>query len=257
MAIARSSITIIRCWRWCWDILRPLDCIVLPLLAFHIILLFIALVTFVAVCREAVSSRRPRLFFVTLEPRGARPMPWIQPQRALPKGPHGGEQPCEQKIRCDKCGLETNNGYWAYKDSRLEAGVYWPKAEEHQGQDEHAWCPQCASRESWRADQSHRSTDLDIEAVMSAYWRAPNGGAVVPGNTVAKAHPGRVPPKAPPPGLSSSSPSTEERLAALEAEVANLRLKVAELEERSSGAASSSGLARRGAWSQDWAWGQD
>ena len=38
------------------DILRPLDCIVIPLLAFHIILLFIALVTFVAVCREAVSS---------------------------------------------------------------------------------------------------------------------------------------------------------------------------------------------------------
>ena len=38
MAIARSSITIIRCWRWCWDILRPLDRIVLPLLAFHIIL---------------------------------------------------------------------------------------------------------------------------------------------------------------------------------------------------------------------------
>ena len=40
------------------DILRPLDCIVLPLLAFHIILLFIALVTFVTVCRESVSSRR-------------------------------------------------------------------------------------------------------------------------------------------------------------------------------------------------------
>ena len=58
MAIARSSITIIRRWCWCWDILRPLDCIVLPLLAFHIILVFIALVTFVAVCREAVSSRR-------------------------------------------------------------------------------------------------------------------------------------------------------------------------------------------------------
>ena len=56
------------------DILRPLDCIVLPLLASHIILLFIALVTFVAVCREAVSSRRPRSFFVTLEPRGTRPM---------------------------------------------------------------------------------------------------------------------------------------------------------------------------------------
>ena len=39
-------------------ILRPRDCIVLPLLAFYIIILFIALVTFVVVCREAVSSRR-------------------------------------------------------------------------------------------------------------------------------------------------------------------------------------------------------
>ena len=235
MAIARSSITIIRCWRWCWDILRPLDCIVLPLLAFHIILLFIALVTFVAVCREAVSSRRPRLFFVTLEPRGTRPMPWIPPQRALPKGPHGGEQPCEQKIRCDKCSWETNNGYWGYKDSRLEAGVYWPKAEEHQGEGEHAWCPRCASRESERARQSYRDTDLAIETVMSEYWRAPTGGAVVPGNTVAKANPGRVPPKgqvppkAPPPGIPSLP--IEERLTALEAEVAKLRRRVAELEE--------------------------
>ena len=177
-------------------------------------------------------------------------MPWIKPERAPPKGPRGGQQPTEERIRCDKCDWETNNGYLGYKDSRTEAGVWWTE-------DGHAWCPECASRESWRAAQSYRSTELDIEDVMSAYWRAPNGGAVVPGNTVAKAHPGRVPPKAPPPGLSSSSPSTEERLAALEAEVANLRLKVAELEERSSGAASSSGLARPGAWSQDWAWGQD
>ena len=178
--------------------------------------------------------------FVTLEPRGTRPMPWIRPERALPKGPHGGEQPCEQKIRCDKCSWETIKVYWGYKDSRLEAGVYWPKAEEHQGQGEHAWCPQCASRESWRAEQSYRSTNLDIEAFMSAYWRAPNGGAVVPGNTVAKAHPGRVPPKAPPPGIPSLP--IEERLTALEAEVAKLRRKVAELEERSSEAASGSGL---------------
>ena len=138
-------------------------------------------------------------------------------------------------MRCDLCGLETNNGYWGPKNARAEAGVYWPKAEEHQGQGEHAWCPQFASRESWRAEQSHRNTDLDIEAVMSACWRAPNGGAVVPGNTVAKAHEGRVPPKAPPPGISSLA--TEERLAALEEEVAKLRLRVAELEEHSSGAA--------------------
>ena len=167
-------------------------------------------------------------------------MPWIPPQRALPKGPHGGEQPCEQKIRCDKCSWEMIKVYWGYKDSRSEAGVYWPKAEEHQGEDEPAWCPRCASRESLQAKQSYCSTSLDIEAVMSEYWRAPNGGAVVPGNTVAKAHPGRVPPKAPPPSISSSSPSTEERLAALEEEVAKLRLRVAELEENSSGAASSS-----------------
>ena len=237
MAIARSSITIIRRWCWCWDILRPLDCIVLPLLAFHIILLFIALVTFVAVCREAVSSRRPRLNFVTLEPRGTRPMPWIQPDRAIPKGPKGGDKPIQQRIRCDKCDWETNNGYLGYKDSRTEAGVWWTE-------DGHAWCPECASRESYRAKQSYQSTDLNIEAVMSAYWRAPNGGAVVPGNTVAKAHEGRAPPKAPPPGISSSSRSTEERVAALEAAVAQLLRRVAELEEPSSEAASGSGLAR-------------
>ena len=186
-------------------------------------------------------------------------MPWIKPERAPPKGPRGGQQPTEERIRCDKCDWETNNGYLGYKDSRTEAGVWWTE-------DGHAWCPECASRESWRAAQSYRSTELDIEDVMSAYWRAPNGGAVVPGNIVAKAHPGRVPPKAPPPGLSSSSPSTEQRLAALEADVANLRLsvagleerlRVAGLEERSSGAASSSGLARPGAWSQGWAWSQD
>ena len=56
-----------------------------------------------------------------------------------------------------------------------------------------------------------------------------------PRNTVAKAHPGRVPPKAPPPGISSLA--TEERLAALEEEVARLRRRVAELEGHSSGAA--------------------
>ena len=93
----------------------------------------------------------------------------------------------------------------------------------------------CASSENHWADWSYHSTILDIEAVMSEYWRAPTGGAVVPGNTVAKSHPGRVPPKAPPPGISSLA--TEERLAALEEEVAKLRLRVAELEEHSSGAA--------------------
>ena len=113
--------------------------------------------------------------------------------------------------------------------------MWWPKAEEHQGEGEPAWCPECASRLSERASSSYYSTGHKVEAVMSKYWRAPTGGAVVPGNTVAKAHPGRVPPKAPPPGISSLA--TEERLAALEEEVAKLRLRVAELEEHSSGAA--------------------
>ena len=111
---------------------------------------------------------------------------------------------------------------------------------------------------------------------MSEHWRAPTGRAVVRGNTVAKAPPGPVPPKAPPPGISSlateerlaaledevappprntvakappgrvppkASPpgipslATEERLAALEEEVAKLRLRVADLEEYPWGAA--------------------
>ena len=253
----------------------------LPLLAFHIILLFIALVTFVAVCREAVSSRRLRSFSVKLEPRGTRPMPWIQPDQPVPKGPHGGEVASEQHIRCDLCSWETVNPFWGPNSARAEAGVYFPKPQEHQGQGEPSWCPRCASRESERARQSYRSTSLNVEAVMSKYWRAPTGGAVVPGNTVAKAHPGRVPPKAPPPALAGdaltrealsrhdyheqrplappprntvakappgrvppkASPpgipslATEERLAALEEEVAKLRLRVAELEEYLGGAA--------------------
>ena len=165
-------------------------------------------------------------------------MPWIPPERAVPKGPHGGEVASEQHIRCDLCSWETIHGYQGPKNARAEAGVYWPKAEEHQGEDDPpvAWCPECASRRSQRASSSYQSTGHKVEAVMSKYWRAPTGGAVVPGNTVAKAHPGRVPPKAPPPGI-SSLPPFEQRLAALEEEVAKLRVRVAELEEYLGGAA--------------------
>ena len=176
--------------------------------------------------------------------------------------------------------------------------MWWPKEEEGQigalhlkasawcgggrGEGEPAWCPRCASRESERARQSYNSTSLDVESVMSEHWRAPTGRAVVRGNTVAKAPPGPVPPKAPPPAfaedgltrealsrhdyLEEQRPSappprntvaeappgrvppkafppgipslvTEERLAALEEELANLRLRVAELEEYLGGAA--------------------
>ena len=62
MAIARSSITIIRRWCWCWDILRPADRIVFLLLTFHIILRhyvplipFIVLVLFLVIFALAVS----------------------------------------------------------------------------------------------------------------------------------------------------------------------------------------------------------
>ena len=122
------------------------------------------------------------------------------------------------------------------------AGVYWPKKDEQQGEGEPAWCPRCASRPV---------TNLQVEAVMKWYWRAPTKAP--PPGTSSQAHPGHVPPKAPPPGTSSqanpgrvppkapppgiSSLATEERLAALEEEVARLRLRVDELEQHSSGAA--------------------
>ena len=176
-------------------------------------------------------------------------MPWISLEGAGPQGPHGGEQPGEERIRCDLCSWETENAYWGPRLARAGAGVWWPKEEEHQGEGEPAWCPRCASRESERARQSYCSTSLNVEAVMSKCWRAPTGrewerGAVgpvakehpgrvppkaPPPSTSSQAHPGRVPPKAPPPGISSLA--TEERLAALEEEVARLRLRVDELEQ--------------------------
>ena len=165
-------------------------------------------------------------------------MPWILPPAPGKKGPNGGDQASEQYIGCDLCSWETENAYWGPKKARAGAGVWWPKEDEHQGEGEPAWCPRCASRESERARQSYRCTNLKVEAVMSQYWRAPTGrewerGAVGP---VANAHPGRVPPKAPPPGTSSQA-HLEERLAALEEEMIRLRLRVAELEQHSSGAA--------------------
>ena len=86
-----------------------------------------------------------------------------------------------------------------------------------------------------------------VEDVMSVQWEQPTAFAV-PGNTAANTHrdcvppmaapppgtsssqadPGSVPPKAPPPGMSSLT--TEERLAALEKEVAELRFSVAKLD---------------------------
>ena len=192
-------------------------------------------------------------------------MPWISLERAGPPGPRGGEQQSAQRIRCDLCSWETEKAYWGPKNARAGAGVWWPKEEEGQsgarhlkasawcgggrGEGEPAWCPLCASRESEWARWSYHCTNLDIESVMSQYWRAPTGrewerGAVGPGNIGcvweygSTAIVGRVPPEAPPPGTSSQAQHPpEKRLAALEEEVAGLGLRVAELEGHSSGAA--------------------
>ena len=132
----------------------------------------------------------------------------------------------------------TVEAYVGPLHARKEAGVWWRVGLLPGTREPAAWCPRCASATCESARQSYEDTGLDVESVMSEFWRAPTGRAVVPGNTVAKAHPGRVPPKAPPPGISSLA--TEERLAALEEEVARLRRRVAELEGHSSGAATSS-----------------
>ena len=195
------------------------------------------------------------------------PMPWIRPAPRVPTATVFRENPRLQQIRCDLCSWETKNWYLHPKKARAEAGVWWPKEEEGQigalhpkarawcgggrGEGEPAWCPLCASRESEWARWSYHCTNLDIESVMSQYWRAPTGrewerawrigvteaatGCVWEYGSTAIV--GRVPPEAPPPGTSSQAHPPENRLAALEEEVAGLRLRVAELEGHSSGAA--------------------
>ena len=115
---------------------------------------------------------------------------------------NGGEQRSAQRIRCDLCSWETEEASWGPTDARVGAGVYWPEKDEHQGEGEPAWCPRCASRPV---------TNLQVEVVMKWYWRAPT--------------------KAPPPGTSSQAHPPEKKLAALEEEVAGLRL----LEEQVAG----------------------
>ena len=173
-------------------------------------------------------------------------MPWIPPKAPAQKGPNGGDQASEQYIRCDLCRKVTRDAYWGPKKARAVAGVWWPTGQEDQGEGIPGWCPRCASRESERARWSYHCTNLDIESVMSQYWRAPTGrewerawrigvteaatGCVWEYGSTAIV--GRVPPKAPPPGTSSSQAHPpEKRLAALEEEVAGLRL----LEEQVAG----------------------
>ena len=89
-------------------------------------------------------------------------MPWITLERAGPQGPHGGEQASSQKIRCDLCSWETENAYWGPKKARAGAGVWWPKEEEHQGEDEPAW-----SRGALHAKASGRARAIAPRASTS------------------------------------------------------------------------------------------
>ena len=153
-------------------------------------------------------------------------MPWVPPKANA------------QKVQCDLCSVVTKEAYVGPLHAERDARVRWPKGDENpKGIEYLAWCPQCASAASDRASQSYQSKGLHVESLMSDFWEAPTALAV-PGNTAANTHRDCVPPMAPLPGTSSSQiQQIIERLAALEEEVANLRLSVAELEEHSSGAA--------------------
>ena len=95
----------------------------------------------------------------------------------------------------------------------------------------------CASGTSEQARQSYQSRGISVESVMSEH-RVPPTALAVPGNTATDTLRVCVPMMAPLPGTSSSQiQQIIERLAALEKEVAELRLSVAGLEEHSSGAA--------------------
>ena len=83
-------------------------------------------------------------------------MPWIQPARANPNA--------ARKIRCDLlCSWVTAKAYWGPNHARREPGVWWPSAEEHQGEGEHAWCPRCASAASDRANQSYYDKNINVK----------------------------------------------------------------------------------------------
>ena len=111
-----------------------------------------------------------------------------------------------------------------------------------------AWCSRCASATFGAARQSYEDTRLDVEYVMSEFWMDPTTAgcrvvplyqgppkAPLPSASSSQAHRGRVPPKAPPPGISLMT--IEERLAAVEEVVAKLQLQVAKLQKHPSDAA--------------------
>ena len=175
-------------------------------------------------------------------------MPWISlDERAGPPGPHGGEQPSAQSIRCDLCSWEaaTRRGSLRRQDAQCPGvcGGF-------------LLVPPCGRR--CVLTYGHRGGHLCRECIgflrvneachCTSSPKAPPPGTssqahpdhvppkAPPPGTSSQAHPGRVPPKAPPPGTSSQE-HLEERLAALEEEMIRLRLRVAELEQHSSGAA--------------------
>ena len=118
-------------------------------------------------------------------------------------GPRGGTLPSAQHVRCDMCLSETVDLYWNQKDSREEAGVYWPDGQK-EGEQSRAWCPSCASKDSWQAEQHYQDTGrLDmIEDLMRQRWSAPPP----PTQALPPGTPSRAPPPAPPPAPAAAPP---------------------------------------------------
>ena len=171
-------------------------------------------------------------------------MPWVPPKANA------------QKVQCDLCSVVTKEAYVGPLHAERDAAVRWPKGDENpKGIEYLAWCPQCASAASDRANQSYYDKNINVDEVMALKWEKPPVLAVL-GDTAATPHRGEDwgPPMAaaaPPPGTSSPSRTdpgpvppteppppplrtTEERLAALETVVFQLQHSVAKLLERHS-----------------------
>ena len=163
-----------------------------------------------------------------LEPRGTRPMPWISfDERAGPPGPHGGEQPSAQSIRCDLCSWEaaTRRGSLRrLEDAQCPGVCGWTDLMPcgrrcvltygHRGRH---FCQECIGflpvNEACHCTSSPKAPPPGTSHRKHIQTASRRRHPRQPG-TSSQAHPGRVPPKAPPQGTSSQA-HLEERLAAL------------------------------------------
>ena len=126
-------------------------------------------------------------------------MPWISlDERAGPPGPHGGEQPSAQSIRCDLCSWEaaTRRGSLRRQDAQCPGvcGGF-------------LLVPPCGRR--CVLTYGHRGRHLCRECIgflrVNEACHCTSSPKAPPPGTSSQAHPDHVPPKAPPPGTSSQA----------------------------------------------------